>query len=60
MALQQDTGALKMNSKDISLLVLSIIVWVYLVAGGIGQAVLAVDNEIWMDQSGATANIDLE
>ena len=49
-----------MNSRDISLLVLSIIVWVYLVAGGIGQAVLAVDNEIWMDQSGATANIDLE
>lgn len=49
-----------MNSKDISLLVLSIIVWVYLVVGGIGQVVLAVDNEIWMDQSGATANIDLE
>ena len=26
----------------------------------VGQKVLAADNEIWMDQSGATANIDLE
>ena len=49
-----------MNNKDISLLVLSLVVMVYLFVGGVSQFVLAADNEIYMDQSGATANIDLE
>ena len=48
-----------MNKEDDSLLVLSVVVVLYLYIGGASQ-LLAADNEIWMDQSGATANIDLE
>ena len=47
-----------MNKEDNSLLILSVVVVLYLYIGGASQ-LLAADNEIWMDQSGATANIDL-
>jgi len=49
-----------MNKEDNSLLVLSAVVTIYICIGLMFQLAFAADNEIWMDQSGATANIDLE
>ena len=49
-----------MNKEDNSLLVLSAVVTIYICIGLMFQLAFAADNEIWMDQSGATASIDLE
>ena len=49
-----------MNKEDNSLLFLSAVVTIYICIGLMFQLAFAADNEIWMDQSGATANIDLE